>query len=231
MGQYRTESSNGNFQLSMLTRREVDIDILKVKAKSLKGQVKQTIEILEEDHGKAIRVFTIVTLFFLPLSFVSSFMGMNTTDIRDTKFSQRIFWMTAIPITVAVLGLAFVYGYKGDEFQNWLSQQPRWPTRRRLWGSRRKEDEGDGWIDDVGRGGTFNLGTIATTEDQGVLRVDSEKMNSMMTVNGQRGLEDDQRGVPSWMQDMRARLSRRRRGNIGQRKLPRRPTGDSLGPF
>ncbi|KAH6889141.1 hypothetical protein B0T10DRAFT_47532 [Thelonectria olida] len=236
MGQYRTEVSNGNLQLSMLSRREGDIDILKVKAKSLKEQVKQTIEILEEDHGKAIRVFTIVTVFFLPLSFVSSFMGMNTTDIRDTKFSQRIFWITAIPVTVAVLGLAFVYGYKGDEFENWLSQQPRWPTAGRIWGSRRKEAEGDGWIADAGRTGTFNIGTRAATEDQGMLRANSEKMNTAMTANGQwqsgqKGYEDGQRGVPSWMQDMRARLSNRRREKTGQRNLQRRPTGDSLGPF
>ena len=34
---------------------------------------KTSVEINDDDHGKAILVFTIVTLVFLPLSFVTSF--------------------------------------------------------------------------------------------------------------------------------------------------------------
>jgi hypothetical protein len=40
---------------------------LQARAAYLKQLVVQSIEVLEEGHGKAIRVFTIVTLFFLPL--------------------------------------------------------------------------------------------------------------------------------------------------------------------
>ncbi|KAJ4213230.1 hypothetical protein NW759_011073 [Fusarium solani] len=60
----------------MNKRATVDSDLLTLREKStaLKENVKQTVEVLEENHGKAIRAFTIVTLFFLPLSFVSSFM-------------------------------------------------------------------------------------------------------------------------------------------------------------
>ncbi|KAH0441978.1 hypothetical protein CcaCcLH18_01838 [Colletotrichum camelliae] len=81
---------------------------------ALRLNLKQSLEILEEGHGKAIRVFTIVTLFFLPLSFVTSFFGMNTTDVRDTDWDQRIFWSCALPVTFGVLTLAFVYSYKWD---------------------------------------------------------------------------------------------------------------------
>ena len=121
---------------AQLARKQEEIRILKNKSASLKEQVKQAIEILEEGHGKAIRVFTIVTLFFLPLSFVSTFLGMNTTDISDMDWDQRIFWATSIPITVLVLGLAFLYGYKGDEVSDWMSSTGRaWKaslTRRKL---------------------------------------------------------------------------------------------------
>jgi hypothetical protein len=40
---------------------------LQKRAEKLRDQLQQSIEIEEESHGKAIRVFTFVTLFFLPL--------------------------------------------------------------------------------------------------------------------------------------------------------------------
>lgn len=68
-------------------------------------------EILNDDHGKAILVFTVVTIIFLPLSFVTSFLGMNTSDIRNQTSGQGLFWTIAIPLAVFVtliaLGLAF----------------------------------------------------------------------------------------------------------------------------
>lgn len=54
-------------QCDILEEREKQIDMIQSSATALKLHVSQMIEILEEDHGKAIRVFTVVTLFFLPL--------------------------------------------------------------------------------------------------------------------------------------------------------------------
>ena len=54
-------------------------------------------------------------------SFVSSFMGMNTTDIRDTPHDQKIFWTAAIPVTVGVVALSFIYGYKGDAIEDFVT--------------------------------------------------------------------------------------------------------------
>ena len=51
----------------LLEDRRGELDRLTEQSRRLKDDVKQAIEILEEDHGKAIRVFTVVTLFFLPL--------------------------------------------------------------------------------------------------------------------------------------------------------------------
>lgn len=50
-----------------LKERLDHLSVLDDQAHSLKEEVKNAIEIIEEDHGKAIRVFTVVTLFFLPL--------------------------------------------------------------------------------------------------------------------------------------------------------------------
>ncbi|KAH0489515.1 hypothetical protein TgHK011_009940 [Trichoderma gracile] len=119
--EFRAELPYGNNLLRGIINRRREVENLATRLQILKDQVKQTIEIMEEDHGKAIRVFTVVTLFFLPLSFVSSFLGMNTVDVRDTEYSQRIFWITGVPITAAVLSVAFIYGYKGEEILDWMS--------------------------------------------------------------------------------------------------------------
>ncbi|KAH0526770.1 hypothetical protein TsFJ059_010052 [Trichoderma semiorbis] len=115
-----------------LDRRIQEVQNMKTRSRFLKEQVKQDIEIMEEDHGKAIRVFTIVTLFFLPLSFVSSFMGMNTVDVRNMHYKQGLFWATGIPVTLFVLTLACIYGYKGDEIHDWTMQLSLCPRNKKL---------------------------------------------------------------------------------------------------
>ncbi|KAJ4854886.1 corA-like mg2+ transporter protein domain-containing protein [Trichoderma breve] len=122
VAQNRVEKAYQDNHLRQLDIRIQEVQNMKTRSKFLKEQVKQTIEIMEEDHGKAIRVFTIVTLFFLPLSFVSSFMGMNTADVRNMHYKQGLFWATGIPVTLFVLTLACIYGYKGDEIRDWAMQ-------------------------------------------------------------------------------------------------------------
>ncbi|KAI5925769.1 hypothetical protein F4810DRAFT_31898 [Camillea tinctor] len=126
---FRLESPYVMRTLARLEARDMELAALQSRTRNLREQLKQSIEIREESHGKAIRVFTVVTAFFLPLSFVTSFMGMNTTDIRDTNDDQTIFWIVALPTTAVVLGLAFIYGYKWDawkeEFVHWRKTRPR----------------------------------------------------------------------------------------------------------
>lgn len=64
---YRFERKYIEKQLRRLSQRQREVARLQEKAAALKRHVGQMIAVLEEDHGKAIRVFTIVTLFFLPL--------------------------------------------------------------------------------------------------------------------------------------------------------------------
>lgn len=92
----------------------------------LERRAKSRIEILEEDHGKAIFVFTLVTAVFLPLSFVTSYMGMNTADIRDMQATQERFWMVAVPVTLTVMATAAFLAYKGHLVKAWLFSMPRW---------------------------------------------------------------------------------------------------------
>lgn len=96
----------------------------------LSDRTKQSLEINEEDHGKAIMVFTIVTVIFLPLSFVTSYLGMNTIDIRDMGSSQSLFYIIAIPLTIVTIGACLLIGYNGDELRDIVSSFYRTLTGR-----------------------------------------------------------------------------------------------------
>jgi len=76
--------------------------------------LRQNIKVTEEGNSKAILIFTLVTIiFFLPLSFIVSVFGMNTSDIRDMKSNQTLFWLTALLVTgtVGTISLVVAYGH------------------------------------------------------------------------------------------------------------------------
>lgn len=90
------------------------------RVKRLIEDTKTSVEINDDDHGKAILVFTIVTLVFLPLSFVSSFLGMNTVDIRNQTASQGLYWIISVPLTAGVMIFALVIGYKYEVMRDYI---------------------------------------------------------------------------------------------------------------
>ncbi|KAI1335336.1 hypothetical protein F5Y15DRAFT_251880 [Xylariaceae sp. FL0016] len=114
--------------IARLSARDDEFQALQLRTRNLREQLKQSIEVREESHGKAIRVFTFVTIFFLPLSFVTSFFGMNFADIRNTDEEQRFFWIVALPTTAFVLGIAYLYGYKWDIWKESFEQRRMAPS-------------------------------------------------------------------------------------------------------
>lgn len=66
-----------------------------------------------ENNNKAVLVFTIVTIIFLPLSVVTSFFGMNVSDIRDMKQGQSLFWAVGIGFTAVVVLVAVFVAFFG----------------------------------------------------------------------------------------------------------------------
>ncbi|KAI1868542.1 uncharacterized protein JN550_006458 [Neoarthrinium moseri] len=111
---FRVESSFIDAQMTKLHDKIIQLEHLEHRTQDIKSQVAQIVEIIDEDHGKAIRVFTFVTVIFLPMSFMTSFLGMNTTDIASINQDSGFFWMISIPLTVAVVGTAYIYGYKWE---------------------------------------------------------------------------------------------------------------------
>jgi hypothetical protein len=82
--------------------------------------LRYNIEVADESDSKAIKVFTLVTIIFLPLSFIASVFGMNTTDIRDMGSSQKLFWSIAIPVTTLIGGLSLLIAYYGSSIWEYI---------------------------------------------------------------------------------------------------------------
>lgn len=111
-----------------LQRELADLEDLRDNANTLVSRTIQLVNIRLEDHGKAILVFTVVTIIFLPLNFVTSFFGMNTSDIRDMTATQSLFWLVAICVTAGVLGASIFLAFQGGEI---LERLHLWLDARR----------------------------------------------------------------------------------------------------
>jgi hypothetical protein len=120
-----------------LKREFVDLCELRDNSNNLINRTIQLVNIRLEDHGKAILVFTIVTIIFLPLSFVSSFFGMNTIDIRTMSSSQGVFWIVSSCLTVGTVGFAVFLAFYGgailEAFFTWRANRskPKKPKNRK----------------------------------------------------------------------------------------------------
>ncbi len=68
--------------------------------------------LLVESNNQAIVVFTVVAVVFLPLSFFTSYYGMNLQGIANTDKDERYFWMVCGPVTVSIVILTLVFGFR-----------------------------------------------------------------------------------------------------------------------
>jgi hypothetical protein len=134
--------------LENLQREYADLCDLRENSNSLINRTIQLVNIRLEDHGKAILVFTIVTIIFLPLSFVSSFFGskylnkavnspvtlltfaVNFADIRDMESTQRLFWAVSGSLTVGVVGFAIFLAFYGSVIMEWFVTWKEHRSRR-----------------------------------------------------------------------------------------------------
>ncbi|KAL8864668.1 MAG: hypothetical protein Q9174_007266 [Haloplaca sp. 1 TL-2023] len=112
---------------AMLRDRIVNFQNLERHARELAGFNLMRIESNRDRQEGSILVFTIVTIIFLPLSFVSSFFGMNTNDIRELAIPQWIFWVVAVPLTAIVVGISMFLAQKIESVRDTLSDfADRW---------------------------------------------------------------------------------------------------------
>ena len=106
-----------------LQRELVDLEDLRDNTNALITRTIQLVNIRLEDNGKAILVFTVVTIVFLPLNFIASFFGMNVSDIRNLDQTQALFWIVAVCVTIGVAALSTFVAFQGgrimDNFRLW----------------------------------------------------------------------------------------------------------------
>jgi uncharacterized membrane protein len=62
--------------------------------------------------NKAVLVFAVVTIVFLPLNFFTSYFGMNVQGIRESIHGERYFWAVAGSSTVAIFFIVSLYAFK-----------------------------------------------------------------------------------------------------------------------
>jgi uncharacterized membrane protein len=77
---------------------------------------------VQDWRDNAAVVFTIITVIFLPLSFVASVFGMNTADVRDMELTQWVFWTCAIVFTIVVV-IITVYFVDVPPLWRWLERK------------------------------------------------------------------------------------------------------------
>ncbi|KAK0638992.1 hypothetical protein B0T16DRAFT_235601 [Cercophora newfieldiana] len=66
-------------------------------------------------QGRSIMMFTIITIVFLPLSFMSSIFGMNNVDFEDDKntwtLSEQLRLM--FPISIGIMAVSLIFAFHG----------------------------------------------------------------------------------------------------------------------
>ncbi|KAK4556613.1 hypothetical protein LTR86_006184 [Recurvomyces mirabilis] len=147
--------------LDNLHRELIDLQDLRDNTDRLVTRTIQLVNIRLEDHGKAILVFTIVTIIFLPLNFVSSFFGMNFADIRNTTRKQSLFWIVALCVTAGVVGASIFLAFSGGDILEQLAiwrdaRKERLMTKKTIMRQTRLEDDERSFrVHRVDRGGTY----------------------------------------------------------------------------
>ncbi|RVD88523.1 uncharacterized protein DFL_002705 [Arthrobotrys flagrans] len=82
------------------------VETMKRSADNLTDYIFNTVGNLQNEN---MRQLTIVTIFFLPLTFLTGYFGMNFTEFKGIERSDAFFWYLAVPIGVTTM-LALLNG-------------------------------------------------------------------------------------------------------------------------
>ena len=106
-------------------------DELIERANSHAIQNVQLVETFQDDNSKAIFVFTMVTILFLPMSFVAGFFGMNVIGISADKTTLGHFWTISLSLTFGIVIPCTVVALKGEDVFFGVARVYR--ALKRLW--------------------------------------------------------------------------------------------------
>lgn len=109
-----------------VNERISDCEELQQRANRLADRNVRLVETYQDDNNKTLLIFTIVTITFLPLSFVTGFFGMNVVGINPPGTTTvKHFWVIAVPVTVGVVVFSLVLTYWGTISRKWNQLEKR----------------------------------------------------------------------------------------------------------
>lgn len=83
------------------------------------------LSIIRDGQERAIRLFTSVTIVFLPLSFCASYFGMQLQGIVGTRRSEVYFWYVCGTSTLAIIVVFTLYTFRKDCLKYLLKRKRR----------------------------------------------------------------------------------------------------------
>jgi Mg2+ and Co2+ transporter CorA len=86
---------------------ETSSDYTLIQLFHLRSIEQNELAMITDDQNRALYLFTGITIVFLPLSFFTSYFGMNIADIRNTDMEQGRFWTICGPVTVGLILLVW----------------------------------------------------------------------------------------------------------------------------
>jgi hypothetical protein len=136
LGHWRSLKSKVGRQLDLMIQfRVLDQQDLAVKQRDL-AVAQQNIAVSEaktsQTQSRYMIVFTAITVVFLPLSFLTSYFGMNVSDFLGGKYNSLYFWAISGPLSTGIILTVFVAarygaGEKSDvETGLSISDRPIW---------------------------------------------------------------------------------------------------------
>ena len=112
---YKYECRGIDRLLSSIKERKSLFSELQRRAQQLSTENVRLVETLQDDNSKSIFIFTLVTVLFLPLTFVAGFFGMNLHGISDSGRDYWHFWIIALPMTAGIILIYSGVTVKGED--------------------------------------------------------------------------------------------------------------------
>ncbi|KAL8720978.1 MAG: hypothetical protein Q9225_002260 [Loekoesia sp. 1 TL-2023] len=117
--------------LTMVRERHDAFDRLLIDAKQsmealfqLRSIEQNELAIVSDSQNKAILIFTGVTIVFLPLSFFTSYYGMNLSTITNTERTEGYFWKLCGSIALFIVVVVSLGAFRHHLRHMWHGRRP-----------------------------------------------------------------------------------------------------------